>query len=235
MVTRACWTLVAILLVPLSLASTVHAVPVAINSRAALGGNDSIDWGTLGVTGTELANPFVAVSNGGISATVSQGGGLVFERLDQSAGWNGNFAPGAALIRINQDINNNETKTVSLQFSTPVAGAGAQVQTNSPGEFGMTLNVFDSDNNLLGSFNKFGLSTSAADNSAIFLGVRNDTANIDHVTYTVSTPHSLGFALNQVDLVNGQLTAIPELGTILLLATSLTSLGIARWRRHVKR
>jgi hypothetical protein len=215
-----------------SLTSSVQAVPVEINSRATLGGNDFIDWGTLGAAGIEIANPFVAVSNGGISTTVSQGGGLLFERLDQNPGWNGNFAPGAALIFINQDINNNETKTVSLQFSTPVAGAGTQVQTNSPGEFGMTLNVFDSGNNLLGSFNEAGLSTSTADNSAIFLGVRNDTANIDHVTYTVSTPHSLGFAMDQVDLVNGQLTAIPEPGTILLLATSLTGLGIARWRRH---
>jgi len=109
------------------------------------------------------------------------------------------------------------------------------VQTNSPGEFGMTLNVLDSGNNLLGSFNEAGLSTSTAHNSAIFLGVRNDTANIDHVTYSVSPPHSLGFAMNEVDLVNGQLTAIPEPGRVLLLATTLTGLGIAKWRKPVKR
>src|SRR5262245_17490070 len=98
----------------------------------------------------------------------------------------------------------------------------------------MALNVFDSGNNLLASFSEAGVGNDHADNSAIFLGVRNDTANIDHITYT-NTPLTLGFSMNQVDLVTGQLTPIPEPGTILLLATSLTGLGIASWRRHVKR
>jgi hypothetical protein len=143
----------------------------------------------------------------------------------------GNFAPGDALIFNNNDV----TNTISLRFSTPVAGAGTQVQSNAFVDFIMTLGVFYSGNNLLGSFSEAGVSAFTADNSAIFLGVRNDTANIDHLTYTLSGPGGLGIFMNQFDLVSGPLNPIPEPSTILLLATSLTGLGIARWRRHVKR
>jgi len=231
MVTRACRLFVATLaLVFPLLASSAHAVPVEVNNRVALGGNDFIDWGTLGPSGTGLPNPFVAASNGGIGTTVTQPGGGTFLRLDQSGGWNGNFAPGNALI-----WNLDSSDTISMQFSTPVAGAGAQVQSNFFGNFTMTLEVFDSGNNLLGSFSEAGISTSDADNSAIFLGVLNNTANIDHISYVLSGIQG-GLALNQLDLVTseGPLAPIPEPGTILLLATSLTGLGVAGWQRRVK-
>ena len=230
MVTRACYTLILVLL----LASSAQSVPVEVNSRVALGGNDFIDWGTLGPQNTVLQSPFPVNSTGGISAVVSQTGNLtgnpIFQRIDQSSGWSGNFAPGDALI-----WNQENADHVFVQFSIPVAGVGAQVQSNFFGNFTMALEVFDSGNNLLGSFSENGNSNANADNSAIFLGALNDTANIDHINYILSGIGG-GFAMNQLDLVtDGQLAPIPEPGTILLLATSLTGLGVAGWRKHVKR
>lgn len=229
--------LAAIALLSALLASTAHAVPVEVNSRAALGGNDFIDWGTVGPETGVVSPPIAVSSNGGLNAIVShpfadpfqlfvQGGPFV-----EGTKWPGNFASGDKLLY-------TFTGIVTIAFSVPVSGAGAQLQTGDVLglAFSVTLETFDSSNNLLASFGQDGLSSSAADNSAVFLGVLNDAANIDHVTYTLVSGIG-GLALNQLDLVTtvqAPLEPVPEPGTILLLATSLAGLGAAQWRKSRK-
>src|SRR5208283_2361964 len=71
-------------------AAPVQATEVGITS---LVGNDLIDWAQLGPATTVLSSPQNVVSGGGLNAVVSSAG-KVFERVDQSNGWGGNFPNG---------------------------------------------------------------------------------------------------------------------------------------------
>ena len=80
---------------------------VAVAGRAALGGNDFVDWGVLGPDGTIVSNPFAISSHAGLGLTVSQTAAKPFERVEQAVSWPGNFAPSDAALwdaqRGNQD------------------------------------------------------------------------------------------------------------------------------------
>jgi hypothetical protein len=172
----------------LVLVDSALAVPVEINSRAALGGHDFIDWGTLGPPGTSLGLTFPVTSNGWLTATVSTTTLLGASRADQGPlDWNGSFAPGDELLVA---LSGFPRPTLTIDFSTPVAGAGAQIEDaflTGVSSYIAMLQAFDSANTLLGSFTQTGISTQGSgNNSAIFLGVLNDTANIDHITYRIS-------------------------------------------------
>jgi hypothetical protein len=204
-------------------ASAAHAVAVEVLTRAALGGTDFIDWGALGVPFMHLSAPLTVLSNGGLSATVSQPGDQELERRDQTTGgWAGNFAPGDGLL-----WNGNRSATISIAFATPVSGAGAQIQRDVFTPFTVTLTAFDPGGAALASFSRGGMSNTLGDNSAVFLGVINDVANIARITYSVED----GLALNRLDLTTATApTPVPEPGTLLLLATALTG-AIAAGRR----
>jgi hypothetical protein len=221
----------------LVLVGSALAAPVEINSRAALGGDDFIDWGTLGPSGTPLGLTFPVTSNGGLTATVSSTATpLGASRADQGPlDWNGSFAPGDELLFSGAG---SARPTVTIQFSTPVAGAGAQIEDaflTGVSSYIAGLQAFDSINTLLASFTQTGISTEGSgNNSAIFLGVLSDTANIDHITYRISeaTNPLVGFALNQLDIVTTpRTTPVPEPGVSLLLVTSLVGIGVAGWKR----
>jgi hypothetical protein len=221
----------------LALVGPALAAPVEINSRAALGGDDFIDWGTLGPSGTSLGLTFLVTSNDGLGATVSSTA-TPFGASRKNQGpmdWNGSFAPGDELLFSGAGT---ARPTVTIQFSTPVAGAGAQIEDaflDGVSPYIAGLQVFGSANTLLGSFTQTGISTEGSgNNSAIFLGVLNDTANIDHITYRISEASNalVGFALNQLDIVTTpRATPVPEPGIFLLLVTSLAGIGVAGWTR----
>jgi hypothetical protein len=170
-----------------------------------------------------LSAPLTVVSNGGISATVSQPGDQQLERRDQTTGgWAGNFAPGDRLL-----WNGNLSATISITFATPVSGAGAQIQRDVFAPFTVTLTAFDLGGATLASFSRSGQSSSLGDGSAIFLGVTNDAANIARITYAVEQ----GLALNRLDLTTSTApTPVPEPGTLLLLATAFAGV-VAAGRR----
>lgn len=88
-------TLGAALLVCGSLASAA-----LVTNRAALGGDDFIDWGQLGAAATfnPLAEPAGVTSNLGRSATVQNTGGDLY-RFDEGDGtFGGHFTTGDALL-----------------------------------------------------------------------------------------------------------------------------------------
>ena len=204
--------------------SALHAVPTAVISRAALGGNDSINWASEGVEFDYLGTSFGAASAGGLGATVS-GSEFGFERADQSSSWNGNFAAGDALLWTGFG---SAPQTITIQFASGVLGAGAQIQNDFlSGAFVAFLNVYDTGGVLLDSFAFSGNSTSDGDNSAIFIGVRNDVANIGKIELGVSGSES--FAINQLDLVREQIVQpVPEGGAYLsvLMLSALFGMGI---------
>jgi hypothetical protein len=233
---RPCRSFLAIaFMLSLALVGPALAAPVEINSRAALGGDDFIDWGTLGPPGTSLGVTFMVTSNGGLGATVSSTA-TPFGASRRNQGpmdWNGSFALGDELLFSGFSGVGTARPTVTIQFSTPVAGAGAQIEDaflTGVSPYIAGLQVFGSANTLLASFTETGISTEgSANNSAIFLGVLNDAANIDHITYRISeaTNALVGFALNQLDIVTTpRTTPVPEPGIFLLLVTSLAGIGV---------
>ncbi len=190
-----------------------------VTNRPDLGANDSVDWGTLGTPFTTVSNPFSITSTGGLNLTVDMPSGS-FQRLDQNNGWAGNFAPGDHLL-----WTQGNSGPVTINFATPVKGAGAQIQANFFGSFNAIL-AFDSNGINLGSFNLPGNSNSAGDNSAPFIGVLSDSANISSIIFDISRNDGLptDFAINQLDIVT---KPVPEptstLGLLALGAMGATS------------
>ena len=204
-------------------AMPAHATLTVVTDRGALGATDAVAWAQLGPAGTHLFTPLVALSaGGGVAVDVSSPPGEVF-RVDQSVDWIGNFAPGAALV-----FEQHELEPLQLTFAEPVLGAGAQIQESALRDFTATLSVFSPTNVLLGSFSLAGLASAAADDSAIFLGVLSDApiGRIRFATVGRNGAVDAGFAINDLSLV----VEAPEPATALLLvgAVALT----AAWRRR---
>ncbi|MEH2326843.1 MAG: hypothetical protein V7K32_25425 [Nostoc sp.] len=208
----------------------VKAATFLVNERALLGGNDEVNWGSLGKVfnpsapdfSVFLPNSFSATSQGGLGLDINitpaknpqitppfifqtlpppgirtnfaQGNFILFGGIDPT-GFQPRL-PGAADPRTQ-----GNGEPLSISFAQPVYGAGTQIAVDiSNLEVETFINAFDSSNNLLGSFSVLGTSSLALDNSAVFLGVRSDTANISRLVFSSSAPQ-YGLAINQVSIV----------------------------------
>lgn len=206
---------------------------VAYTDRGSFGANDLVDWGQVGLCIPDLPAPFTAVSAGGIGVSGSVANGATVNTTTQRHpddsggcpsydGWFGNFAPDDNLIWT------NNAGPLTLTFDRPVSGAGAQIMADFYGDFTAQLDAY-SGATLLGSVvNLAGFSIGDADNSAIFLGLRDlDGAEITSVVFTVlsASIDPDDFAINQVSL-----DEVPEPATWALLGSGLTLVGLQRWR-----
>lgn len=190
----------------------VGAVAVPIETRAALGANDLVDWGALGARGTLVAHPFNYQSTGGFPVRVTKATTNAFLRLDQCGpnipadcfanGWAGSFLQGDKLLFTAGPFPGEGP--ITIEFSRPILGAGVQIQPNHSGscEYAGRLRAFDEAGNLLVSFSRGGCSSAAADGSARFLGVRDTTPTIKRIEVDpLPVPEFAGFAINQLSLV----------------------------------
>ena len=172
-----------------------------VTSRSALGVNDTLDWRALGSAGNSVSSPFTVSSASGNKITGSTPSNLL-ERRDQGNGWNGNFAPGDALL-----WTRDKPGPLQLNFSQAVRGVGTQVQVDSFSLFTAVIEAFNSSGTSLGSFTLAGNSTNADDNSAIFIGVLSDNADIARLLLNVQGNND--FAVNQVSFNTTGGTPIP--------------------------
>lgn len=110
--------------------------------------------------------------------------------------WPGNFAPGEAILWTdNQDPHDGPLR---IKFQEPVSAAGAQVQILGKGPFTAVLTVYDSSGQLVAELMQKGQSTSAGDDSAIFMGVKGpDIACIEFETEDFSPS---GLAINRLSV-----------------------------------
>lgn len=208
-----------------ALCSTALALPSSIATRAALGGDDSYDWAQLGVSGDTVSDGSAILSNNGLSAAVSQENGAL-ERRDQPGGWSGNFANGDALI-----WTQNAVGFLQIEFLNPVFGVGAQILRDTYGDFSATIEVFNSLNMSIGTFDMAGMSNTNADNSAIFIGMLDNSASISKVHFTVDQGLE-DFAINQLDIVTGPSRVPDASSTLALFGLSMAGIAILRRARR---
>jgi hypothetical protein len=205
---------------------------IQVYSRAALGGNDLIDWGQLGPfvpqpSIPDLPNdPESVFSSGGISVSAYSPDGIALDQQAFSTVYcncaNGNFAPGDYLLEAGTDA--PSFPSLTLTFSDPVYGVGTQMDLDQYGPFTGTMQLFDPQGDSLGSYTVLGNTADTADNSAVFIGALSSDP-IGSVTFS----SSYALLINDVDLVT-----TPEPGSIFLVLTGVVALGRATWRREGK-
>jgi hypothetical protein len=213
-------------------ATSVSASPVEITSRALLGANELLDWSAFGPAFTLVPNGSTVTTPLGNTVTVSNTVEpatpfRVFQQVPPvvTGFWNGNFAPRDLVLSPN-----GRPGDILIQFATPVFGAGAQIQAALLGsDFTATIVVTDIHGTT--SFSETGASNSNADNSAIFLGVRDSVADIVSIDYSAT---GLGTDTNGPGINQLSISETPVPATLPLFATGLGGLGLLGWRRKRK-
>lgn len=188
-----------------------------VSSAAGLGANDSIDWGQ-----TNGATPFAAVSGGGVVANVTTSGSGLY-RIDQSNGWNGNFTSGDRLV-----WTVGQGPDITINFATPVFGAGAQIMSNYFGGFIARVTASDGVNSY--SFTSPGDANGNSDGSAIFIGVLSSTKTLTSLTFTLDSAagNPNDFAINAVQL---NTAVVPEPASWALMIVGFGLVGVSVRRR----
>lgn len=206
--------------------SEVQAVTF-VSQRDALNSNDEVDWLSLGKVFTPgstnpedlLPNSFSATSakNLELNVEIPQVDGLtppfVFQTLPESEGIPTNFTNGDYLLFTGfvpgtfPAIGN--PGPLSITFDEPVKAAGTQIAVDDTFNFTVFVSAFDEDNNLLGNFSTPGTSSLALDNSAVFLGVTSDEADISRLVFRTSEANR-AFAINSLSIAT-----VPESSSIL--------------------
>ncbi len=205
-----------------------------VTDRADLSGpgSSTIDWGAAGGQLAPITKATVFESSGpGLSfSTAVSGQGIRLDQFNPST-WNGlalaNFAPGDHLYESIPRLSlfsYSPPKPITLSFSTGydigLRGVGTQIAAQAYGPFTAFLNAYDKSGNLLGEVQETGFSDYSSNNSAIFIGIRDNAPDIASVTIGLldSGGHQLDamFAINQVTLLDDlPLSAVPEPSTLL--------------------
>jgi hypothetical protein len=220
---------------------------VTYSSRAGFGGNDTLDWGQLGACNQNVAATFNATSAGGLNLTGSLASDHVRENKQRDIsgnsgcpydGWYGNFAAGDNLVWTGI----TGAAPVTLNFASSISGVGFQIQSDHSGNFTAQIDAYNGAT-LLGSFSGNGVSAYTADNSAIFLGLR-DLSGSNITSLVISLTSAPGnsitdFAFNQLSLDDhvGALTPAPEpsmVGIALVLFLGMVAFA-HRWKTMLQR
>lgn len=221
----------------LAIANPSQAAVNLVTNRANLGANDQLNWSSVGTIfpPATLTSPITATTPGGLNVTVTippapTSGFLppfppitppfVFQTNSVIPT---NFANGDFILFTGLQPGpppaNGNPGPITLTFGTPVQGIGTQFAVDDAiTPFTAFFDVFDSNNQLLANFSEIGTSSTALDNSAIFLGAISDSANISRVVYRSNVPlRAIG--INQLSIVSGQVppAATPESSSTLAI------------------
>ncbi len=187
-----------------------------VTDRTALKGNDLVDWSSLGATNPfkVLPNSFTATSQRGLNLNVDiplpQPGvsaPLVFHTLP-APGIASDFASGDYILlsgaKFNPPLDGNSSP-LSITFDKPVKSAGTQLAVAFElNPYKAFVSAFDDANQELGTFSLDAVSSLALDNSAVFLGISSDIANIKRLVFSSSVSNR-PFGINKLSIA-----AVPE-------------------------
>ncbi|MEG3437191.1 hypothetical protein V0288_08675 [Pannus brasiliensis CCIBt3594] len=233
----------------LSLCFSLTAPSLAINlvtSRAALSGNDSLNWSSVGTffPPSTLPLSFTATSAGGLGVTVSIPtpptlpsppqitNPLIFQTT--ASGIETNFAEGDFILFTGLKPGTppptlGNPGPLSIAFDSPVKGAGAQIAADdATTSYTAYIEAFDVNGNSLGIFDIFPATSSLAlDNSAVFIGVSSPSAEISRIAFS-SDVALRAIGINTLSINN---PAIPEpSGAIALILFGSGLIAVKRKR-----
>jgi hypothetical protein len=151
---------------------------------------------------------------------------VVFQTLPPPAGIPTNFAnddfvlftgntPGAA-------PSNGNAGPLTILFNQPILGAGAQIAVDDTPNFIASIAAFDRNNTLLSQFSVPGTSSLALDNSAQFLDIRSDTADISSIVFSSSVADR-GIGINTLSI---EAEPVPELSSTAITVVGAVWLGV---------
>jgi len=183
-------------------------------SRAELSGSDSLFMSVIGPDGTtEPSSGFTVDTTHSNPVTISDTGTDGFMVLQESNDWSGNFANNDLVLWTTGDA-----VATTLLFGAPVAGVGMQIQPNFFGSsFTASISAFNVFNTLLGSFTEGGTSNTDNDNSAIFIGVLDSTADVSYITVNIASPSGTDYAFNELTFGAAAGTSAPEPSSLALV------------------
>jgi hypothetical protein len=241
----------------LTLWSTSVKALTLVTDRTALNANDLLDFSTVGEPFNPLQpNPQSFLPNS-INANSANGLGLniniapstnpaisppfVLQTGAPPTSIPTNFANGDYVLFTGADVRSfpatGNSGPVTINFDTPVQSAGTQIAVDDTFTFDASVSAFDSGGNLLGTFSAPGTSSTNLDNSALFLGVSSDSANISRLVYNTSIPdRAIGInalSINSNGITNHNTTnKVPEPYSLFGLAIALTSGISCLSRKH---
>jgi hypothetical protein len=198
---------------------TTSAAALAVATPASAGGVtspvsviDSIDWSQLGPDYNFVNTPTNVSTSLGHIVTVSNTAGAQLVQVNQAPGgsFNGNFAPGTALLWTTPFTGASD---ITLNFATPVLGAGAQIQADFSGAFTAQITV---------NGNQTFTENSNANGSPIFIGWLGGPINTIEFTLTSAYLGTTNdFAIGKVEISPGP---VPGAGVAGLGALALAAL-----------
>ncbi len=243
----------------LVISSPVRALTL-ITDRSRLRANERLDFSSLGKVYNPLApsttpdsflpNTFSATSDKGLELNLDiptsndpdSTPPFIFQTTSLPVGIPTNFADGDFLLFTGADLSlfpsPGNPGPLTIDFVTPVTGAGTQIAVDDTPSFTAFLSAFDDEKNLLGSFSRPGTSSGALDNSALFLGVISESANIARLVYSTNASNR-AIGINTVSISTRTIPEPAALFGLLLVATSgifwRGSKEISSWGRVSRR
>ena len=234
-----------------AIASSAKALTL-VTERSALNANDSLDFGSIEPVFNPFAPPnpdsflensFSAISTNGLELdfTIAPTDNpaisppFIFQTGFPPNGIPTNFPDGDFLLFTGAAFGSfpapGNSAPITIDFATPVNGAGTQIAVDDTFSFTASVSAFDDAGNLLDSFSAPGTSSIELDNSALFLGVLSEEANIARLVYS-SSVENRAIGINTVSINDG--TTIPEPSMIfgLLIIAGSSIYGFASKSRY---
>lgn len=196
-----------------------------VTERSALERNDFVDWSNVGKVfdpfapnfADFLTHSFVTNSTRGLRISIDIQPAAIagitppfifktsFEKIPS------NFASGDYILFTGfipggfPAIGNANPLTIA--FDRPVQAAGTQFTVDDLSEYTIFIEAFDLNDRSLGNFSVPGTSSEALDNSAQFVGLKSEIANIKKIVYSYkicnefnSSSQPRAFGINFLDL-----------------------------------
>jgi hypothetical protein len=200
-----------------------------VNSRAELGANDLLEWGSAADDTSGVLSPYQRTSIGGLDVTATLANGFTIYVQDGAA-FVGNFTPGEILL----DTAFSDGPVV-ITFANAIRGIGFNIQHMNLGAFTGQIDFYGAGDVLFGSVAQNGNSNFNNDGSAVFLGGTSSARDITRIDVSVGLlSGGSGFTINQASLLTTNAATpgeIPEPATVTLVSAALGGLIWLRRRR----